>query len=133
MRKYKGKKICIICEGYEELDYIETLKSKAIFSNKYDFITVNAKSINKWYYNNSLNKQNSLNNKENRSTEIEKATVKICSKSEEISNVFKKVKDKGILTEPLKYDTEKRTFVSEFPEKEKEFADFVKEYREAIK
>ena len=46
MRKYKGKKICIICEGYEELDYIETLKSKAIFSNKYDFITVNAKSIN---------------------------------------------------------------------------------------
>lgn len=46
MRKYKGKKICIICEGYEELDYIETLKSKAVFSNKYDFITVNAKSIN---------------------------------------------------------------------------------------
>ena len=46
MRKYKGKKICIICEGYEELEYIETLKSKAVFSNKYDFITVNAKSIN---------------------------------------------------------------------------------------
>ena len=46
MRKYKGKKICIICEGYEELDYIETLKSKAVFSNKYDFITINAKSIN---------------------------------------------------------------------------------------
>ena len=41
-----GIKICIICEGYEELDYIETLKSKAVFSNKYDFITVNAKSIN---------------------------------------------------------------------------------------
>ena len=37
MRKYKGKKICIICEGYEELEYIETLKSKAVFSNKYDF------------------------------------------------------------------------------------------------
>ena len=46
MRKYKGKKICIICEGYEELDYIETLKSKAVFSNRYDFITINAKSIN---------------------------------------------------------------------------------------
>lgn len=46
MRKYSGKKICIICEGYEELDYIEVLKNKAVFSNKYDFITVNAKSIN---------------------------------------------------------------------------------------
>ena len=46
MRKYSGKKICIICEGYEELDYIEALKSKAVFSNKYDFITVNAKSVN---------------------------------------------------------------------------------------
>ncbi len=46
MRKYSGKKICIICEGYEELEYIETLKNKAVFSNKYDFITVNSKSIN---------------------------------------------------------------------------------------
>ena len=46
MRKNKGKKICIICEGYEELEYIETLKSKAVFSDKYDFITINAKSIN---------------------------------------------------------------------------------------
>ena len=46
MRKYSGKKICIICEGYEELDYIEALRNKAVFSNKYDFITVNAKSIN---------------------------------------------------------------------------------------
>ena len=46
IRKYNGKRICIICEGYEELEYIETLKSKAVFSNKYDFITVNAKSIN---------------------------------------------------------------------------------------
>lgn len=35
-----------MCEGYEECDYIETLKSKAVFSNKYDFITINAKSIN---------------------------------------------------------------------------------------
>ena len=46
MIKYSGKKICIICEGYEELDYIEALKNKAVFSSKYDFITVNAKSIN---------------------------------------------------------------------------------------
>lgn len=46
MRKYRGKKICIICEGYEELGYIETLKNKAVFSNNYDFITVNSKSIN---------------------------------------------------------------------------------------
>ena len=46
MRKTKGRKICIICEGYEEFDYIETLKSKGIFSDVYNFITVNAKSIN---------------------------------------------------------------------------------------
>ena len=46
MRKCKGKRICIICEGYEELEYIETLKSKSVFSNKYEIITVNAKSIN---------------------------------------------------------------------------------------
>lgn len=46
MRKAKGRKICIICEGYEELDYIEALKGKAVFSDKYDFVTVNAKSIN---------------------------------------------------------------------------------------
>lgn len=46
MRRIKGRKICIICEGYEELDYIEALKSKAVFSNVYDFVTVNAKSIN---------------------------------------------------------------------------------------
>ena len=46
MKKYSGKKICIICEGYEELEYIEALKNKAVFSNKYDFLTVNAKSIN---------------------------------------------------------------------------------------
>lgn len=46
MRKTKGRKICIICEGYEEFDYIETLKSKGIFSNVYNFVTVNAKSIN---------------------------------------------------------------------------------------
>lgn len=32
-------------------------------------------TLKKWHYNNSLNKQNSLKNKENRSTEIEKTTV----------------------------------------------------------
>lgn len=47
MRKAKGRKICIICEGYEELDYIEALKGKAVFSDKYDFVTVNAKHIEK--------------------------------------------------------------------------------------
>ena len=46
MRTYRRKKICIICEGYEELDYIEALKNKAVFSEKYEFVTVNAKSIN---------------------------------------------------------------------------------------
>ena len=46
MRMYKKEKICIICEGYEELDYFEVLKNKGVFSNKYDFVTVNAKSIN---------------------------------------------------------------------------------------
>jgi hypothetical protein len=46
MRRCKGQRICIICEGYEELEYIEALKSKAGFSDKYEFITVNAKSIN---------------------------------------------------------------------------------------
>lgn len=46
MRIAKGKKICIICEGYEEYDYMESLKNKCIFSNKYDFKLVNVKSIN---------------------------------------------------------------------------------------
>ena len=46
MRKCNGIKICIICEGYEELDYIEALKKKGVFSENYDFVTINAKSIN---------------------------------------------------------------------------------------
>lgn len=46
MRKCSGKKICIICEGYEELEYFEALVGKGVFSRKYDFITVNSKSIN---------------------------------------------------------------------------------------
>lgn len=46
MRIARGKKICIICEGFEELEYIETLNKKAVFSSKYDFVLINAKSIN---------------------------------------------------------------------------------------
>ena len=46
MRDINVKKICIICEGYEELDYFDTLKSKSIFSKKYEIKTVNVKSIN---------------------------------------------------------------------------------------
>jgi len=46
MRKTRGKKICIICEGFEELEYIEALNKKAVFASKYDFVLVNAKSIN---------------------------------------------------------------------------------------
>ena len=46
MRKCSGKIICIICEGYEELEYFESLVVKGVFSRKYDFITVNSKSIN---------------------------------------------------------------------------------------
>jgi len=45
MRKTRGKKICIICEGFEELEYIEALNKKAVFASKYDFVLVNAKSI----------------------------------------------------------------------------------------
>lgn len=46
MRKINGKKICVICEGFEELDYIGALKNKGVFCQIYDFITINAKSIN---------------------------------------------------------------------------------------
>lgn len=46
MRKCNGRKICIICEGYEELEYFEALKNKGVFSRKYEFISVNSKSIN---------------------------------------------------------------------------------------
>jgi len=49
MRKYKGKRICIICEGYEELDYIETLKRKAVFSNKDVKLTSQSKTVNSKY------------------------------------------------------------------------------------
>ena len=47
--EYKGKRICIICEGYEELDYIETLKRKAVFSNKDVKLTSQSKTVNSKY------------------------------------------------------------------------------------
>ncbi len=46
MRIVKSKKICIICEGYEEYDYIDTLINKGMFSSNYDFKLINVKSIN---------------------------------------------------------------------------------------
>lgn len=46
MRKTRGKKICVICEGYEELEYMMTLINKAVFSQVYEFVLINAKSIN---------------------------------------------------------------------------------------
>lgn len=46
MRGTKGKRICVICEGYEELEYLECLVSKGVFFNKYEFVFINAKSIN---------------------------------------------------------------------------------------
>lgn len=50
MRKVKGRRICIICEGDEERDYIKTLLSKNVFSDKYSFSEpINAKSINNIY------------------------------------------------------------------------------------
>lgn len=39
------KRICIVCEGYEELDYMNSLINKAVFSRKYKFVLVNSKSI----------------------------------------------------------------------------------------
>lgn len=49
-RPIKGRRICIICEGDEEKDYINTLLSKRVFSDKYSFTEpINAKSINNIY------------------------------------------------------------------------------------
>lgn len=44
--KSKERKICIICEGFEEIDYLNALINKAVFSNKYEFVLINSKSIN---------------------------------------------------------------------------------------
>jgi hypothetical protein len=46
MRQSNGRRICIICEGYEEEEYFKTLVGKAIFSPAYIFLLVNSKSIN---------------------------------------------------------------------------------------
>lgn len=49
-RQIKGRKICIICEGDEEKDYINALLNKKVFSEKYCFSDpINAKSINNIY------------------------------------------------------------------------------------
>ena len=46
MRTIKGRRICIICEGDEEKDYINTLLKKNVFSNIYSFSDpINAKSF----------------------------------------------------------------------------------------
>lgn len=45
MRKIKGRRICIICEGDEEEGYIKALLKKNVFSDKYDFSNpINVKS-----------------------------------------------------------------------------------------
>lgn len=41
------KKVCIICEGYEEYDYITKLLDLKIWNNKYKFILINADANNK--------------------------------------------------------------------------------------
>lgn len=47
MKIPKGRRICIICEGDEEKDYMNALINKNVFSNKYYFVEpINAKSIN---------------------------------------------------------------------------------------
>ena len=46
MTKSEKRKICIICEGFEEIDYLNALINKAVFSNKYKFVLINSKSIN---------------------------------------------------------------------------------------
>ena len=38
------KKICLICEGFEEFDYISKLLELHVWSNVYDFELVNAES-----------------------------------------------------------------------------------------
>lgn len=44
--KIKDRKICIICEGFEEIDYLNALINKSVFSDKYEFVLINSKSIN---------------------------------------------------------------------------------------
>mgnify|MGYP005773676873 CR=1 FL=1 len=47
MKIPKGRRICIICEGNEEKDYMSALINKQVFSDNYCFVEpINAKSIN---------------------------------------------------------------------------------------
>ena len=46
MRTSKERRICIICEGFEEVEYLDALINKAVFSDKYEFVLINSKSIN---------------------------------------------------------------------------------------
>lgn len=49
-RPIKGRRICIICEGDEERDYINALLNKKVISDRYSFAEpINAKSINNVY------------------------------------------------------------------------------------
>lgn len=41
------KKVCLICEGYEEYDYISKLLDLKVWNNKYKFILINADANNK--------------------------------------------------------------------------------------
>ncbi|MEE1059001.1 MAG: hypothetical protein U0K92_06450 [Treponema sp.] len=42
--RVKKIKICIVCEGYEEADYLTRLKELDVWNDKYDFEIANAKS-----------------------------------------------------------------------------------------
>ena len=42
--KNNKKKVCLICEGYEEFDYISKLLELNVWSDVYDFSLVNAES-----------------------------------------------------------------------------------------
>lgn len=42
--KNDKKKICLICEGFEEYDYISRILELGVWSNTYEFILVNAES-----------------------------------------------------------------------------------------
>lgn len=41
----KQKKICVICEGYEEFDYIQRLKELGVWDGAYSITAKNAKSL----------------------------------------------------------------------------------------
>lgn len=84
--------------------------------------------IKKWYYNNQLNKKENQTNS-NTAEKITKPNINITARSEDISNVFQQIKDKGILNKPLKYDTSQRKFITDNHKKERNFIDYVKEYR----